>query len=132
MPNSNRIAIGRSALANIWRNRPLLTLGGAPTIYGDKCYPGPIGSTSPIQIVAGSETKVDFTLERVPSVHVRGFVFGLPQGIGVGVTLVKREASQSFAADRSASSRPDGAFDIAGVAPGSYLLIANRTDATGI
>ena len=64
------------------------------TMAADSCYPGPLegGATSAMDLPAGRESKVDFTLNEVPAVHVRGTVTGLPEGRGTGISLIKRTA----------------------------------------
>jgi hypothetical protein len=95
------------------------------SMSGESCYPGPLegGAASAMEIAAGSDTKIDFTLPRVPAVHVRGVVSGLPKGQGVGLNLVKRGvAGGGQAGVRPANIQPDGKFVITGVTPGSYML----------
>jgi hypothetical protein len=76
-----------------------------------------------MELAAGRETRVDFTLHEVPTVHVRGAIFGILKNQGSQLSLLKRGGSLGGA--RTARISPDGKFDIAGVTPGSWTL---RTD----
>jgi hypothetical protein len=95
---------------------------GDSTTLGESCYPGPVegGASSAMELAAGRETRVDFTLHEVPAVHVRGTIAGVPKIQGPRISLVKRGGSPGGA--RPARISPDGKFDIAGVTPGSYTL----------
>lgn len=94
---------------------------GATTLYADRC------GEDPIQLAPGRDATVDFTLMQVPAVHVRGVVSGLPDGAGAGVTLTRPGSNLNFSADRAGIARPDGVFDIASVAPGTYILRSGIT-----
>lgn len=102
--------------------------GGYAPIY----YPGTSDPTraAPLAFRAGDEFPgVDFTLQPVRTVAVKGRVFnaitGLP-GVNSNVVLLPRDSStfgwmeqnQAFVRD------PQGAFAIRGVRPGSYNLMA--------
>jgi hypothetical protein len=93
----------------------------------DSCYPGPVdgGVASAMDLPAGREAKVDFTLAQVPAVHVRGSISGLPAGRGIGVNLVNRGVE--FFGIPTGSVR-DGKFDFR-VPPGSYMLTADYFEA---
>lgn len=94
----------------------------------ERCYPGPVeaGAASAMEI-AGSNTRVDFTLTRVPAVKIRGTLTGAP-GKGVSVSLYKRAALMSSRIGLPANMKPDGMFEIRGVTPGSYVLSADFWD----
>jgi Carboxypeptidase regulatory-like domain len=98
--------------------------GGDPVMLGESCYPGPAGDTgaaNAIDLSAGREMRVDFTLRQVSTVHVRGVISGLPKPQGVALTLVRRGVNNPSGAT-PARITPDGKFDVAWVAPGSYIL----------
>jgi hypothetical protein len=99
----------------------------AQTITADTCYPGPLegGLASAMDLPAGRESKVDFTLNDVPAVHVRGEVTGLPEGRGSGLRMVKRGAD--FGSNLPGNVR-DGKFDFR-VPAGSYMLSADYFEA---
>jgi hypothetical protein len=104
-----------------------LPRGGPQTMSAEVCYPGPIegGSASAMDVSAGRESKVDFNLNQVPAVHVRGTVSGLPEGRGSGFSLTKRGAAAGGALPGVVR---DGKFDIV-ASPGSYLLVADYFEA---
>ncbi|HEY3825898.1 MAG TPA: carboxypeptidase-like regulatory domain-containing protein [Bryobacteraceae bacterium] len=97
----------------------------AQPISADSCYPGPIdgGAASTMDLPAGREAKVDFTLAEVVPVHVRGTVTGLPEGRGTGINLVKRGPNTDFTMNVPGTVR-EGKFDFR-VPPGPYTLTAD-------
>ena len=129
--------LGEYRVANLPRGKYVLcahlnqlTVQPEPrTIAADTCYPGPLdgGVASAMELPAGREAKVDFTLNEVLPVHVRGTITGLPEGRGIGVNLVKRGANSDFGGNLPGSVR-DGKFDFR-VPPGSYMLTADYFEA---
>ena len=105
-------------------------VGGEPLTLGESCYPGPVegGAASAMELAAGRETRVDFTLHETPVVHVRGTITGMPKNQGAGITLVKRGMNGPGGA-HPARIGPDGKFDVAGVTPGSYMLSTDYFEA---
>jgi hypothetical protein len=95
----------------------------AQTMPADSCYPGPIdgGSASAMDLPAGREAKVDFTLGQVTAVHVRGAVTGLPEGRGTGIRMIRR--GNEIGNDVPGNVR-DGKFDFL-VPPGAYTIAAD-------
>jgi hypothetical protein len=127
--------LGEYRLAGLGRGRYIFCVhvnqNGPPPpasqpVMADTCYPGPVdgGMASALDLPAGHETKVDFTLSEVVPVHVRGTVSGLPEGRGSGINLVRRVDNGGNA---SGNVR-DGAFDIR-AQPGSYMLTADYFEA---
>ena len=95
----------------------------------DTCYPGPLegGVASAMELPAGRESKVDFTLNEVLPVHVRGAITGLPEG--PGIRGQSRQAGRQFRFRREpARRRSDGKFDFR-VPPGSYMLTSDYFEA---
>jgi hypothetical protein len=131
--------LGEYRLANLQRgkyvfcahmNAPNGTVQQASRmITADSCYPGPLegGAASAMDIPAGRETKVDFTLDQVAAVHVRGTVTGLPEGRTVGVNLVKRGVTADFGGNLGGAVRA-GSFDFR-APPGSYMLTSDYFEA---
>jgi hypothetical protein len=128
--------LGEYRIANLQRgkyvvcvhmNQPNVQSGQTEAM--DSCYPGPLdgGTASTMDLPAGRETKVDFTLSEITPVHVRGTVTGLPEGRGMGVNLVKRGSDADFAMNVPGNVR-DGKFDFR-VPPGSYMLRADYFEA---
>ncbi len=93
------------------------------TVPADSCYPGPIdgGAASAMDLPAGREAKVDFTLGEATAVHVRGAVTGLPEGRGTGIRMIRR--GNEIGNDLSGNVR-DGKFDFR-VPPGAYTIAAD-------
>jgi hypothetical protein len=100
-------------------------------ILGESCYPGPPdgGAASAMQLAAGREARVDFTLTHIQAVHIRGKVTGVPEGRGVMVSLQPRSAVRTGAMTKQANMARDGNFDISGVMPGAWLLAVDYWEA---
>jgi hypothetical protein len=98
------------------------------TITADSCYPGPPegGAASAIDLAAGRETKVDFTMSQVVAIHIRGTVTGLPEGRGIGISLIHRGVD--FGAPTYPGQVRDGKFEFR-VPPGAYMLSADYFEA---
>jgi len=99
------------------------------TIPADTCYPGPLegGAASATELSAGREAKIDFTMNQVLPVHVRGVITGLPEGRGSGINLVKRGLNSDIGISLPGNVR-DGKFDFR-VPPGPYMLTADYFEA---
>jgi hypothetical protein len=129
--------LGEYRVANLPRGKYVLCVhvnqpnaqSASQTITADSCYPGPLeaGAASAMDLPAGREAKVDFTLNEVLPVHVRGAVTGLPEGRGTGINLVRRGLNADFGGNLPGSVR-DGKFDFR-VPPGSYMLTADYFEA---
>jgi hypothetical protein len=101
---------------------------GPQTMTAEACYPGPIegGSASAMDIPPGRESKVDFSLNQTPAVHVRGTVSGLPEGRGIGISMTRRGGTSPGGA--LPGTVRDGKFDL--VAPaGAYILVVDYFEA---
>ncbi len=109
------------------QNGPAQT--ASQTIPADTCYPGPLegGAASATDLPAGREAKVDFTMNQMLPVHVRGVITGLPEGRGSGINLVKRGLNSDIGISLPGEVR-DGKFDFR-VPPGSYMLTADYFEA---
>jgi Carboxypeptidase regulatory-like domain len=126
--------LGEYRLAGLSRGKYIVcaTSVGGPQpdqrALGEVCYPGPVegGVASAMDIAAGRDTKVDFTMNPARTTRVRGVVSGVPEGRGVGINFVKR-ASAGIGGNISAPVR-DGKFE-AQVMPGSYVLSADYFEA---
>ncbi len=88
---------------------------------GDSCYPGLPESRGGMDLPAGREARVDFTLPRVSMVKVRGTVSGMPKGRSISVSLLKQNGGAGTGPARQSGVRPDGTFEIPGVSSGTYL-----------
>lgn len=101
-----------------------LTPTSAATPYAEKCYPGPAdaGAAIAMDVSAGYEGRVDFTLTPLATHHVRGVVSGGPEEGRRMVSLVP--ASGRMQMGLSARVGTDGNFDVTNVVPGAYTLTA--------
>jgi hypothetical protein len=122
--------LGEYRIAGLRKGRYFLcatTMNGIQTVSfaATTCYPGPVdgGNAGAMEVTAGHEMKVDFTLNQAARVHVRGTVSGLPDGRGVGINLAPRANGAAIGGTASSPLR-DGRFDFA-VASGSYMLMAD-------
>jgi hypothetical protein len=79
-------------------------------------------------VFAGTETHVDFDLRQVHAVHVRGTVNGMPTSRGAALTLRYRGTLSRAYIARPAAIDSTGRFDVAGVPPGSYVLVVDYFD----
>jgi hypothetical protein len=99
--------------------------------YVPTYYPGVIDPETavPLEISPGQElTGIDFTLTPQQTVRVRGRVLAAGSGRGATqVVLLPRAQRAPFRGRaREDSVEQDGTFELAGVAPGSYILAAMR------
>ncbi|MBV9225482.1 MAG: carboxypeptidase regulatory-like domain-containing protein, partial [Acidobacteriaceae bacterium] len=91
-------------------------------------YPGTtaLPGATPIEIKAGQDmTGMDIRMQSAQTYHIRGKVVGnIPEGSTEHASInVSRRDEQSFAFFGGASNiKPDGSFDMPGIAPGSYTL----------
>ena len=103
---------------------PAVLATGAPPI-GERCYPGPLegGAAGAMNVSAGYEGRIDFTLSPLAAFNVSGVVSGYPEGTTGLVTLTPRRQVARIMG-LSAQVHPDGTFLIRGVAAGSYTVSA--------
>ena len=68
-------------------------------VLGESCYPGPLdaGMANAFNLPAGRESKVDFTLSRVPSARVTGKVVGMPGNAALSLSLATRSSFRGAA-----------------------------------
>jgi Carboxypeptidase regulatory-like domain len=78
-------------------------------------------AASPIELHAGDDVPVDFSLARSHTVHIRGTVEGLEPGVKAVVMLGAKDASSMF---NTTETDKDGKFELPHVAPGSFVLMA--------
>jgi protocatechuate 3,4-dioxygenase beta subunit len=104
--------------------------GDQPDVrYLTTYYPGTydVMQASSLALKSGDEMPVNLTLVPARTYRVRGTVTGITTGQRPVVELVSK-AGDSFHADEMGS---DGQFEVRGVGPGSYTLIASTNAATG-
>ncbi|MGH9632070.1 MAG: carboxypeptidase regulatory-like domain-containing protein, partial [Bryobacteraceae bacterium] len=112
---------------------PQRSSGGRESGYAATFYPGVAdpAQAGAIELSAGTELRgIDFRLSQTPTVRITGRVI---DGItnqpaqNVSVMLLPRDgASFGFNRNIGMARGPEATFELAGVAPGSYLLAANR------
>jgi protocatechuate 3,4-dioxygenase beta subunit len=93
------------------------------TAYVPTYYPGTTDRSQAafLELRAGDETPVNFSLVLSPTFHVRGSVANFPPN-SPGILMLRPQGLDAeFAA---AQVDKDGKFDIPHLAPGSYMLIA--------
>ena len=106
-------------------------------IYVDTYYPGTndARASSPILVTAGSEVRaIDFTVLPTRAVAVRGAVVGPyspDAGLVPTVNIVPRNSEVASAGNgrgrrfsNGGRGRRDGTFELTGVAPGDYTIVA--------
>src|SRR5580765_5698135 len=93
------------------------------TSYLRTFYPGVVdrAQASTIELKAGMETPMDFSLSRKHAASVRGRVLGMAPGTGGMVSLRNKESFTEF---NSGEIGKDGKFEILNVVPGSYRITA--------
>jgi protocatechuate 3,4-dioxygenase beta subunit len=91
--------------------------------YVPTYYPNTTDRTQAAQIElhAGDETPLDFSLVRIHTARVRGSVAGLAPGAKAVVMLRGRDSNTMYTA---AEIDPDGKFELQRVAPGTYTVMA--------
>jgi protocatechuate 3,4-dioxygenase beta subunit len=95
------------------------------TRYLTTYYPGTYdgGQASPIAVKAGDETPVNLTLVPARTYRIRGTVTGIKPGEKTAVEVV----SQLGDSIQGSEVGSDGAFEVHGIATGSYELKASTT-----
>lgn len=93
-------------------------------------YPGTIdrNQAAPIELRAGEEIPVNFTMIPARTYAVRGRVFGLPTDKRTSVVLAAREYREMMS---YAEVDKHGNFEIRGVPPGTYMALAFVDDNEG-
>jgi len=107
---------GAGAETRIVRDKP-------STSYQTMYYPGTSdrSQASPIQIHAGDEFPVNFSLTPSPSLSIRGSVVNLPPRTSATIMLQSRDFSLVL---NGGEMHKDGSFVIRDVSPGSYTIMA--------
>ncbi len=93
------------------------------TTYQTTYYPGTPdrSQAAPIQLRAGDEFPVNFSLTPTPSLSIRGSVVNLPPHSSASIMLQSRDFGIVF---NGAEVHKDGTFVIRDVSPGSYTILA--------
>jgi len=95
----------------------------AATSYQTTYYPGTAdrGQAAPVELHAGDDFPVNFSLTPSPSLSIRGSVVNLPPRSSAVIMLQSRDFSLVL---NGAEMHPDGSFVIRDVAPGAYTILA--------
>jgi protocatechuate 3,4-dioxygenase beta subunit len=95
-----------------------------PPAYQTTYYPGTLdrGQALPIQLRAGDDFPVNFSLAPSPTLTIRGTVTNLPPHTTAGILLQSHDLA--FVVN-GAEMHKDGSFIIHDVAPGNYTILAN-------
>jgi Carboxypeptidase regulatory-like domain len=99
------------------------------TAYATTYYPGTqdLRQASTVQLHAGDDFPVNFSLAPSPSVVVRGSIANLGAGASALVMLQSKDFDLTM---NGAEIRKDGSFEIRDVAPGAYTVVATVSAAT--
>jgi hypothetical protein len=95
----------------------------APAAYQTTYYPGTRdrGQAAAIQLHAGDDFPVNFSLTPSPSLTIRGSVVNLPPGSSAAIMLQSRDFNLVL---NGAEMHKDGTFEIRDVSPGAYTILA--------
>jgi hypothetical protein len=95
----------------------------APTAYQTTYYPSARdrAQAAPIQLRAGDDFPVNFSLSPSPSVTIRGSVVNLPSGATAAIMLQSKDLGLVL---NGAEMHKDGSFEIRDVSPGAYTIVA--------
>jgi hypothetical protein len=115
-------------------NGGLLRGAGAPAekpatvAYQTMYYPGTRdrGQAAAIQLHAGDDFPVNFSLMPSASLTIRGSVVNLPAGTSASILLQSKDFSLVLS---GAQTRKDGSFEIRDVSPGTYTILATVDNA---
>jgi protocatechuate 3,4-dioxygenase beta subunit len=93
------------------------------TSYQTTYYPGTAdrGQATPVELHAGDDFPVNFSLTPTPSLSIRGSVVNLPPRSSAAIMLQSRDFSLVL---NGAEMHQDGSFVIHDVAPGAYTILA--------
>jgi len=101
----------------------------ASTSYQTTYYPGTAdrSQAAPIQLHAGDDFPVNFTLLPSPSLSIRGAVVNLPARSSAVIMLQSHDFNLVL---NGAEMHKDGSFVIRDVAPGAYTILATVENST--
>jgi hypothetical protein len=114
--------------ANTARNHPLPDKP-ALTSYQTTYYPGARdrAQAAAIQLHAGEDFPINFSLTPSPSLTIRGSVANLAPGAAATITLESKDFNLVL---NGAEMHKDGSFEIRDVSPGAYTILANVDNST--
>jgi hypothetical protein len=94
-----------------------------PTAYQTTYYPGTRdrGQAATIQLHAGEDFPMNFSLTPSPSLTIRGSVVNLPTGSSAAIVLQSKDFGLVL---NGAEMHKDGSFEIRDISPGAYTILA--------
>jgi len=100
----------------------------APAAYQTTYYPGTRdrAQAAAIQLHAGDEFPVNFSLTPSPTLTIRGSIVNLPLGASAAIMLQSNDFSMVL---NGGEVHKDGTFEIRDVSPGAYTLLATVENA---
>ncbi|MDQ6676027.1 MAG: carboxypeptidase regulatory-like domain-containing protein [Acidobacteriota bacterium] len=104
------------------------------TEYGRLFYAGAaeLATATAIELEPGAEARADFRLEPEQVFQVRGSIAEAEIAEGISVNLVRHGVGENFGGQSHAvRMQAGGSFEISGVAPGRYFLVAGTYKASG-
>jgi hypothetical protein len=115
-------AAGVAAEPRVGNDKP------AATSYQTTYYPGTAdrSQAAPVQLHAGDDFPLNFSLTPSPSLSIRGSVVNLPPRSSAVIMLQSRDFNLVL---NGAEMHPDGSFVIRDVAPGAYTILATVENA---
>jgi hypothetical protein len=113
------------------RTQPRSPGAVADQSYSSQFYPGAadISQASVVEVAAGQELRgIDFGMRKTATFRIRGKVLDESGKPAQGVSVMAAPAEGYFLGMRGmgVARNADGSFEVAGVQPGSYTLVANR------
>ena len=119
---------GQYYLQATWRaNRPVGTVEADQTAYAPTFFPGVLDAAQAQRFTIGIGQELSdlvMSLKPVKATHVTGTVLTSEGRPMTGMLMVMQMSNGGFSSSTGWSIRPDGSFELLGLAPGDYTLRA--------